>query len=68
LKGYWSHHSAAPRVIYRIYDDLKLVLVCAVGPHRAAHSKDVYRQFDALVQAGRTAQQILDVLRSSSKR
>lgn len=68
LKGYWSHHFAAHRVIYRMYDDVRLVLVCAVGARRAGHMSDVYRQFEALVEAGRTAQQILDVLRSSSKR
>ncbi len=68
LKGYWSHHFAAHRVIYRIYDDVRLVLVCAVGARRAGHLSDVYRHFEALVEAGRTARQILDVLRSSSKR
>jgi mRNA interferase RelE/StbE len=68
LKGYWSHHFAAHRVIYRIYDDRRLVLVCAIGARRAAHASDVYKQFEALVEAGRTAQQILDALRGSSTR
>lgn len=67
LKGYWSHHFAVHRVVYRIYDDIKLVLVCAVGARRAGHLSDVYRQFEALVDVGRTAQQILEVLRSLSK-
>jgi mRNA-degrading endonuclease RelE of RelBE toxin-antitoxin system len=66
LKGFWSHHFAAHRVVYRIYDDLRFVLVCAVGPRRAGHTSDVYRQFEALVEAGRTAQQILEVFRSLS--
>jgi mRNA interferase RelE/StbE len=67
LQGYWSHHFAAHRVIYRIYEDRRLVLVCAVGARRAEHVSDVYRQLEALVDAGRTAQQILDVLRNISK-
>ena len=67
LKGFWSYHFAAHRVIYRIYEDLRLVLICAVGARRAAHLRDVYRQFEALVEAGRTAQQILEVLRSTPK-
>ncbi len=67
LKGYWSHHFAAHRVVYRIYDNIKLVLVCAVGARRAGHMSDVYKQFEALVDAGRTAQQILEVFRSLSK-
>jgi mRNA-degrading endonuclease RelE of RelBE toxin-antitoxin system len=68
LKGYWSHHFAAHRIIYRMYDDVRLVLVYAVGARRAGHMSDVYRHFETLVEAGRTAQQILDVLRSSSRR
>jgi mRNA-degrading endonuclease RelE of RelBE toxin-antitoxin system len=68
LKGYWSHHFAAHRVICRIYDRERLVLICAVGARRAGHMSDVYKQFEALVDAGRTAQQILDVLRGPSKR
>ena len=63
LAGYWSHHFASHRLIYRVYEDLKLVLVCAVGARRAGHRSDVYRQFEALVRAGRTAEQILDALR-----
>ena len=62
LKGYWSHHFAAHRVIYRIYEDLGLVVVCAVGPRREGHKTDVYRAFEAVVKAGRTAQQILEAL------
>jgi mRNA-degrading endonuclease RelE of RelBE toxin-antitoxin system len=68
LKGFWSHHFAAHRVIYRIYVHERLVLICAVGARRAGHMSDVYKQFEALVDAGRTAQQILDVLRGPSKR
>ena len=62
LTGYWSYHFAAHRVIYRIYDDLRIVLICAVGPRRAGHQTDVYRQFEALVEAGKTARQILEAL------
>jgi len=62
LQGFWSHHFAAQRVIYRIYDERRLVLVCAVGPRRAGHKSDVYRRFEALVEAGRTAEEILRAL------
>ena len=58
LGGYWSHHFAAHRVIYRIYGEQRVVLICAVGPRKAGHKTDVYRQFEALVKAGRTAEQI----------
>ena len=68
LKGFWSHHFAAHRVIYRIYERERLVLICAVGARRSGHMNDVYKQFEALVDAGRTAQQILDVLRGPSRK
>lgn len=63
LTGYWSHHFAAHRIIYRVYDDLQLVLVCAVGTRRAGHQSDIYHHFEALVRAGRTAEQIFNALR-----
>ncbi len=62
LAGFWSHHFASHRVIYRIYDDLKIVLVCAVGSRRAGHETDVYRKFEAIVAAGKAARQILEAL------
>jgi mRNA-degrading endonuclease RelE of RelBE toxin-antitoxin system len=66
LRGFWSHHFASHRIIYRIYDDRNLVVVCAVGPRREGHKSDIYRQFEAIVKAGRTAQEILEALRSAA--
>ena len=62
LAGYWSHRFAAHRVIYRIYDDFQLVVICAVGSRREGNRADVYRQFKAIVDAGRAAQEVLNVL------
>jgi len=66
LAGCWSHHFTSHRIIYRIYDDLKLVLICAVGTRRAGRRSDIYRQFEALVRAGRTAEQVFNALRGHS--
>lgn len=63
LGGYWSHHFAAHRVIYRVYDEQKVVLICAIGARKAGHKTDVYRRFEALVNAGRTAEQIRRALK-----
>ena len=64
LQLYWKHEFAAPRVIYRIYEEKKLVVVCAVGLRKQGRLADVYKQFQALAQTGKVAQQIAEVLGS----
>ncbi len=64
LTGYWKHECASHRVIYRIYTDRQLVVVCAVGARRGAHVRDVYEQFEAMAKAGKVAEQVAAVLRS----
>jgi mRNA interferase RelE/StbE len=62
LNLYWKHEFAAHRVIYRIYEEKRLVVVCAVGPRKQGDAADVYEQFQALAQTGKVAQQIAEVL------
>jgi mRNA interferase RelE/StbE len=64
LNLYWKHEFAAHRVIYRIYEEKQLVVVCAVGPRKQADAADVYKQFQALAQTGKVAHQIAEVLGS----
>ena len=64
LNLYWKHEFAAHRVIYRIYEDKRLVVICAVGPRKQGDAEDVYEQFQALAQTGKVAQQIAQVLGS----
>jgi mRNA-degrading endonuclease RelE of RelBE toxin-antitoxin system len=64
LNLYWKHEFAAHRVIYRIYEEKRLVVICAVGPRKQGDVEDVYEQFQALAQAGKVAQQIAQVLGS----
>ena len=64
LQLYWKHEFAAHCVIYRIYEEKKLVVVCAVGPRKQGDAADVYMQFHALAQTGKVAQQIAEVLGS----
>jgi hypothetical protein len=51
-------------VIYPIYKEKQLVVVCAVGPHKQSDASGVYKQFQALAQAGKVAEQIAEVLGS----
>jgi mRNA interferase RelE/StbE len=62
LNLYWKHEFAAHRVIYRIYEEKRLVVVCAVGSRKQGDAADVYKQFQALAQTGKVAQQIAEVL------
>jgi mRNA-degrading endonuclease RelE of RelBE toxin-antitoxin system len=64
LNLYWKHEFSTDRVIYRIYEDKRLVVICAVGPRKQGDVADVYEQFQALAQAGKVAQQIAEVLGS----
>lgn len=64
LNLYWKHEFAAHRVIYRIYEEKQLVVVCAVGPRKQGDAADVYEQFQALARTGKVAQQIAEVLGS----
>jgi mRNA-degrading endonuclease RelE of RelBE toxin-antitoxin system len=62
LNLFWKHEFSAHRVIYRIYEERKLLVICAVGPRKQGDAVDVYRQFQALAGTGKVAQQIADVL------
>jgi mRNA-degrading endonuclease RelE of RelBE toxin-antitoxin system len=64
LNLYWKHEFASHRVIYRIYEEKHLVVVCAVGPRKQGDAADVYRHFQALAQTGKVAQQIAEALGS----
>lgn len=62
LAGFWKHEFAAHRVIYRIYPDRKLVVVCAVGKRQGKHISDIYSQLAPMVKAGKVLEQVLAVL------
>lgn len=63
LTNFWKHEFGSHRIIYRIYREERLVVICAVGRRRAGDIADVYRQFEPLVEAGKIAQQIRDLLK-----
>ena len=55
LTNFCNHQFGSHRLIYRIYREERLVVVCAVGRRRAGDLADVYRQFEPLVEAGKVA-------------
>jgi len=68
LAGFWKHEFASHRVIYRIYPDKAVIVVCAVGKRQGEHARDVYKQLEAVVKAGKIAQQIIAVMESAKAR
>ena len=62
LTGYWKHEFASHRVIYRVYSDRQLVVICAVGKRQGGHVADIYEQLVPMVKAGKVLQQVLSVL------
>lgn len=63
LTGYWKHEFRTHRVIYRIYPDLLLVVVCAMGPRKQGDVADVYAQLAPLIKAGKIAEQLSAILK-----
>lgn len=62
LAGYHKHEFATHRVIYRIYPERNLVLICAVGSRKGGDAQDIYNQLSKVVQSGRLAAQVRGVL------
>lgn len=62
LAGYWKHQFGNHRVIYRIYPENRVVVVCAVGVRKQGDAEDVYRQLEAVAKTGRLAEQLATVL------
>jgi len=64
LAGFWKHEFASHRVIYRIYPDKAILVVCAVGKRQSEHASDVYKQLEPMVKAGKIAEQIMAAMQN----
>jgi len=63
LANYWEHEFGSHRIIYRIYADLRVVAVCAVGVRKQGDAEDIYRKLAAVAETGRLAEQIAAVIK-----
>ena len=63
LANFWKHEFANHRVIYRIYPQLRVVAICAVGIRKQGDASDIYRQLEAVAKSGRLAGQLASVLK-----
>ncbi len=64
LARYWKHQFGNHRVVYRIYPEHHVVVVCAVGVRKQGDAEDIYRQLESVVKTGRLAEQLASVLRN----
>jgi len=64
LAGYWKHQFSNHRVVYRIYPQHHMVVVCSVGVRKEGDAEDIYRQLESVAKTGRLAEQLASVLRN----
>lgn len=64
LAGYWKHQFGDHRVVYRIYLELRVVVVCAVGVRKQGDAEDIYSQLESVARTGRLAEQLASVLKN----
>lgn len=64
LAGYWKHQFGNHRVVYRIYPQHHVVVVCSVGVRKQGDAEDIYRQLESVAKTGRLAEQLAAVLRN----
>ena len=64
LAGYWKHQFGNHRVVYRIYPQHHVVVVCSVGVRKQGDAEDIYRQLETVAKTGRLAEQLASVLRN----
>jgi mRNA-degrading endonuclease RelE of RelBE toxin-antitoxin system len=64
LTNYWKHEFGNHRIIYRIYPQRRVVVVCAVGVCKQGDAKDIYRQLESVAKTGRLAGQLASVLKN----
>lgn len=64
LTGYWKHQFGNHRVVYRIYPQRHIVVVCSAGVRKQGDAEDIYRQLESVAKTGRLAEQLASLLRN----
>lgn len=66
LEGWRSAHCQGYRVVFKVYDDLKIIAIAGVGKRSPQSQSDIYRKLEALATEGKLAERVLGVLRGFS--
>jgi mRNA interferase RelE/StbE len=64
LASYWKNQFGNHRVVYRIYPEQGVVVICSVGVRKQGDTEDIYRQLELVAKTGRLAEQLASVLRN----
>ena len=64
LANYWKLEFLNHRIIYRIYPQHHVAVVCAVGIRKQGDAKAIYRQLESVAKTGRLAEQLASVLKN----
>lgn len=63
LEGFRSYHSGKYRVIYRVFEDIKVVAVVGIGKKDAGHQAEIYKKLETLAASGKLAAAVLETFR-----
>lgn len=66
LAGWRSFHCGKHRVIFKLYEEVKLIAIAGIGKHSSQPTQDIYRRLELLAKRGRLAEDILAALRGFS--
>jgi len=68
LAGYRSFPWREYRVVYKVFDDLRVVAVVGLGLRSAQSSENIYRRLERLARTGELAQGLLFSLRGFTEK
>lgn len=66
LEGWRSFRCGKYRIVFKVYEDLKLIAIAGVGERLPQSRSDTYRKLEALVRKGKLAEKVLAALRGFS--
>ena len=63
LAAFRSFHFLSYRVVYGVYEDLKMIAVVSVGKKDKAHFAEIYGRLEQLAKTGKLAEEFLRAIR-----
>ena len=66
LGDFRSFHYGAYRVVYRVFEDIRVIAVVGLGKKNKDHRTDLYKRLEVLAKKGRLADAVLQTYRSIS--
>ena len=64
LEEYRGFHFDEYRVVFKVFEDIKVIAVVGVGKKDANHHAEIYRHLESLAKSGKLAATMLETYRS----